>query len=46
MLLTGMAGRPIQEQSWTAMLKGIGNTLAKRGGKLRANSFGHWIKRR
>lgn len=46
MALTGAVGRPIQTASWTAMLKGIGNALAKRGGKLRPKSFGHWIKRR
>jgi hypothetical protein len=43
--LTGIIGGPIQEKGWTAMLTGIGNTLARRGGVLRPGSFTHWIRR-
>ncbi|MCC6995682.1 MAG: DUF4157 domain-containing protein [Deltaproteobacteria bacterium] len=40
----GIVGRPIQEAGWTAMVTGIGNALAGRGGRLRPGSFGHWIR--
>jgi hypothetical protein len=40
-----IAGGPIQEKGWTALLTGIAATLTSRGGKLRAGSFTHWIKR-
>jgi hypothetical protein len=43
--LTGMIGGIVQEKGWTAMLTGIGATLARRGGTLRSGSFTHWIKR-
>jgi hypothetical protein len=43
--MTGIVGAPIQEKGWTAMLNGIGATLASRGGALRAGSFSRWIKR-
>jgi len=43
--LVGTIGASIQERDWTAMLNGIGNTLQERGGTLRPESFGHWIRR-
>jgi hypothetical protein len=38
-------GAPLQKEGWTALLKGIANSLQSRGGKQRSGSFGHWIRR-
>jgi hypothetical protein len=39
---TTLAGRPLQKVGWTHLVTGIGNELARRGGKVRAGSIQSW----